>query len=275
MVINYQVKSGLTNISDPLLDWDDMLRPLTEGLQGVEKGSLDRFYENNTFYRKPKVVDKIHGSGEIVANKLALNLFPKGHPWKAELPDPYTFASLCEDTYYNDFNELMGDLADVLRDEAQSLSEAGCSTLLFNAPSLLTLTNDADSLDQAKSAFRRIVRGLSVKTYLHLYFDDISPIFESLLDFRSYGLGIDFTSTNLDSLKGKSAPKALICGCVDARNTKMEKPGELAKFVSLVSDTMGVNNISVSTNCDLEFIPAIFANRKITNIGRSLKMIGD
>ena len=49
--IKLQINAGLTHIKDPLLNWDDMFRPFSQNLKGVEVGSLDRFFENNTFYK--------------------------------------------------------------------------------------------------------------------------------------------------------------------------------------------------------------------------------
>ena len=50
-----------------------MFRPFSQNLKGVEVGSLDRFFENNTFYKKPKVTGKIEGNGEMIS-KILLSL---------------------------------------------------------------------------------------------------------------------------------------------------------------------------------------------------------
>ena len=58
-VIMLQLKAGLNYITDPLLEWDDMLKPYSK-LSGIKMNGLNRFYENNTFYRKPLILSLIH-----------------------------------------------------------------------------------------------------------------------------------------------------------------------------------------------------------------------
>ena len=73
-VIDYQVESGLTYLNDGYLRRQDLLRPFTENLGGVEVGQLYRWFNNNTFYRIPIVKGKL--SGDAPFNKSYPDLLP-------------------------------------------------------------------------------------------------------------------------------------------------------------------------------------------------------
>jgi 5-methyltetrahydropteroyltriglutamate--homocysteine methyltransferase len=58
-VITAQISAGLSYVTDGMLRWQDLLRPFTENLRGIHVGSLARWFNNNTFYRKPIIYNKI------------------------------------------------------------------------------------------------------------------------------------------------------------------------------------------------------------------------
>ena len=41
--------------TDPLFNWQDIFRPLVASIDGISLGPLTRYFETNTFYRKPIV----------------------------------------------------------------------------------------------------------------------------------------------------------------------------------------------------------------------------
>jgi len=270
-IIAHQAKSGITHVSDPLLDWDDMLRPFTENLGDVEKGPLNRFYENNTFYRQPVIKGELSRKGPITKDKIALKLFPKGKKWKADLPDPYTFADLSDNRFYKKKEDVAFAFAEVLAEEVDWLAKQGVTSFQLNAPSL-ALANDVDIIKQAGEAIR-IALKKAPESAVHLYFGDISKNIDRFLDYRVDMIGIDFRSTKLERLKGTRFTKRLGCGYVNAQNTKMETPRDIAAFVMKAKEMLSPRSMAVMPNLDLEFIPQPFANRKVSNIGKACKIL--
>ena len=47
--------------------------------------------------------------------------FPNSVKYKVELPDPFTFATLCENLYYKDFSQLLSDIGNVLKQEIKTI----------------------------------------------------------------------------------------------------------------------------------------------------------
>ena len=270
-ILNLQAKAGITHLSDPLLDWDDMLRPFTDNLGGVERGPLNRFYENNTFYRQPIIKDKLERKTPITKEKISIELFPKGKTKKVDLPEPYTFADLSDNRFYKKKEDLAFAFADVLVEEIAWLSKQGVTSFQLNAPSL-ALVRDSDTIKQAGEAIR-IALKRAPESSVHFYFGDVSKNIHRFLDFEVDMVGIDFAATKLQNLKGTKFTKVLGCGYVDAQNTKMETPKEIADFAVKAKDMLGAKSIVVMPNLDFECIPQTFANRKVSNIGKACKIL--
>ena len=268
-VIDLQVKAGLTYISDPLLDWDDMLRPYL-ALKGVEQGALNRIFEQNTFYRMPLVVERVEWVEPITLKHLSVDLLPKSRDWKVDLPDPYTFAQLSDNRYYKDHRDLVLDLAKALAKEAETLQQH-FKLIQINAPSICSIRS-REELDSAYEALKTVTKGLSAKTYLHLYFGDPTPILNDLLDFPVDGLGLDLVNTEIP--KGLRFGKmGLAAGCVDAGNTRMEKPKKVAEELKSVVDAVEPREVYVCPNYDLEYVPRAYANRKVRRLSKIAKIL--
>src|SRR5919199_816086 len=88
-LIAVQQQAGLDLLTDGLLTWQDIFRPIVEASDGLEAGALTRFLDTNTFYRAP------HGT--TATPKLAAPLderyvAPVPGPRLATLPSPYALA---------------------------------------------------------------------------------------------------------------------------------------------------------------------------------------
>ena len=248
-----------------------MFRPFSQNLKGVEVGSLDRFFENNTFYKKPKVIGKIEGDGKIISNNTIMN-FPDSVKYKVELPDPFTFAALCENLYYKDFSQLLSDIGNVLKQEIETIMKSGCDIIQFNAPAL-TQVKDSDIINQIKDKYREMLTGVNIETYVNVYFSDIKDIYKHILDFGVYGIGVDLINSNINEVKEYGVPKSIIFGCINAQNTLLEDPKNIAEDILKILEQINIIEYGVSTNCDLEFVPEEFAQKKVHIIGNTLKIL--
>ena len=107
-LVKLQLESGISRVSDGQLLWQDFIRPFSERLVGLKGGAdLSRWFDTNSFYRKPSVVKKVKlpedrsfiQDYEVTS---ALNLAKEGKvKRKISIPGPYTLASLVQDEHYN------------------------------------------------------------------------------------------------------------------------------------------------------------------------------
>jgi len=280
-VIKAQVSAGLNYITDGMLKWQDMFRPLTEDLKGMVMGSLTRWFNNNTFYRKPIITDYVKREKDVVKKITYLDKLPKNLPWKAVLPAPYTFVSLSENQSHNNRAELMFKFAEIINEEIRSLTEAGFSYIQLSDPALvyepLAIKFKENELSLVKDALEVTVKGTSIKTCLQTFFGDFSKILPEALEFPVDHLGIDLYTTDLDKLKEYSFEKGVALGLVDSRNSLIEEPDELtavAKEIIESTSFSDTHEVFVCPNCDLEFLPWQKAEEKmqvLSSVTKNLK----
>lgn len=273
--IEAQVSAELSYVIDGMLKWQDLLRPFTENLEGLKTGALARWFNNNTFYRKPIVQGEIQHKKSITTKLAYMEYLPSNIPWKVILPAPYTLAKLSENKFYKNERELMFGYAEILKAEIKSLVEKGFKYIQLSDPALvynpLNVTISKDTLTDVKEALRIALKGANAKTCLQTFFGNFSQIMPEALDFPVDDLGIDLYETNMEELKKYEFNKGVALGLVDARSSLVEDENELVAvakgiFQSIFSSK--IFDVFICPNCDLEFLPWERAEEKIRAISR-------
>ncbi|MBX5327808.1 MAG: hypothetical protein QHH18_02395 [Candidatus Bathyarchaeota archaeon] len=278
--INAQSSAGLTYITDGMLKWQDLLRPFTENLAGVAVGSLSRWFNNNTFYRKPVIVNELRREKNIIQNSSYIKLLPKNIPWKAILPAPYTFTQLSENKFYKSNEELMFKYAEILNEEIKSLAKLGFKYVQLSDPALVykpfKQSISKDKIKTVNEALKVSVEGAQIKTCLQTFFGDFCEILPDALDFPVDHFGIDLYETDLNKLKDYSFDKDIALGLVDARNSLVEEADTLIESIKEIVESLHSSkqkDIFVCPNCDLEFLPWERAQEKMHLIGSVAKRL--
>src|SRR3954464_4541503 len=88
-LVAVQQQAGLDLITDGLLTWQDLFRPVVEASDGLEAGAPTRFLDTNPFYRAP---DGKTATPKLTAPLDERHLAPVPGPRVATLPSPYALA---------------------------------------------------------------------------------------------------------------------------------------------------------------------------------------
>jgi len=279
-VIKAQISAGLDYVADGMLRWQDMLRPFTENLKGITVGSLRRWFNNNTFYRKPIIKDYVKREKDVVINMTHLEKLPKNLPWKAILPAPYTFVSLSENQYYRDKAEFIFKFAEVINEEIKGLAEAGFSYIQLSDPALVYEQSKPKSMKDKSAlvndALEIAVKGTTTETCLQTFFGDFSKILPEALDFPVDHLGIDLYETDFEKLKEYSFEKGVALGLVDSRSSLVEEPDELVTVAKEIIKSIYQSNMGevfICPNCDLDFLPWEKAEEKMKVLSSATKRL--
>ncbi len=246
-IVELQRSLGFEPVTDGMFRWQDIFRPLTKTISGLSAGPLTRFFDNNTFFRRPVVSSRLEYVGGME------NYF-RGE--KLILPGPYTFLRSCEDRSYRSKRELLRDYVRCLEDVVDDLEPA---EVQINEPWLVYRYRRTDPGEEDL----RVVAECSdiLCAPVHLYFGDCSSAARSLSKLGVEVIGVDLIETPPESLKGIDSD--LILGIVDSRNTLLEDGKSL---VELIESFESVH--SLSPNCDLEFLPYNHASRKMELLSR-------
>ena len=287
-IIREQEEAGIELVTDGLLRWDDPVTPFLRDLGSLAPGGLVRFFDNNVYYRRPRVTGRLWFRGSSLTEQYRQAVRHARRPVKAVLPGPYTFARLVEDEHYRNLEGLVADLAENLHLEARALVEAGCRWIQLDEPALAFHPED---VALARSGVARVVEGLSrpgepVTTAVYVYFRDPAPLLDGLAEFPVDVVGLDLasgpggTGTGPEGLAGgptarrlaaEGFPRAVALGCLNGREIRMEPLEEILGLLERVSRHIPPERLYVKPSCGLEFLPHDAALRKLQQVGRAVR----
>ena len=262
-------QSSLDSFVDGQLNWQDLFRPFSEIFDGIQAATLTRWFDNNTFYRKPIIHQKVAFTGNALQRYFRADLLPKNGRKKAILPGPLTFALMSENNAYQSPADLVIDIAKALEATVKKLQGLGYNQFQFDEPCLCSRNRTKSELEVAKQAYETCAQG---KGLVQTYFGDTSHVIDTLLDFPVHAIGIDLYSTPLETLKGHDFNKTLGCGCIDGRNSLLESPDQLRAIIRNAQDQLQPRDIYLTPNCDLAFLPRPVAEKKVRLLGESRRL---
>ncbi len=248
-LVAVQRAADLDLLSDGMLGWQDLFRPLAEAANGLDARPLTRFLDTNTFYRGVLV------DGEPrLASPLPAPDLPAGE-WLGTLPSPLAFARAARD-------EVSAErlAAGVLAPQIEAWASAGAALVVLSEP-FAAREGSADELLRALGELP------AAPLALQLPFADAGPILPALAEAGVSAIGVDFYSTSLDAVP-QGYPKEILAGVLDARSSALESPGELARFAGelLAREPAGV---ALTPNGDLQFVPEPIAREKLARLGQA------
>ena len=266
--------AGVDVINDGQIRWDDLLAPFARAWRNTERGPLERFYDNNTYFRQPVISGPIETDGQtLVADYKKAKKLAK-RELKAAIAGPLTFATLtAEDKHYKDLEARTLAVADALAAELRGLKAAGATLVDVEEPAL---SAHPELVDLARAAFERLAKA-GVSLALYPYFFPITNQIQSLASFPVAQLGVDLRSRehSADAIDRLGALKqTVVLGVVDARNTRVESAREIGELVDAALKKVGADRLWLSTTTGLEFLPHDVAVKKLNALTDGARTTG-
>ena len=265
-----QAAAGLDLVTDGQIRWEDEQTYFARELAGISINGLIRWFDTNMYYRQPVVEGAVSWQKPVTVRDYSFAAEHSAKPVKPVLTGPYTLARLSVDKHYHDNESLALALAEALNQEAKALEEAGATLIQFNEPAILKQKDDFASF---AAICRRLVDGLTAETSLYLYFGDAEGIYPQLLELPFDLIGLDFVMGAANEALLRSAPftKKLGLGIVDARNTRLEAPEQIAERIRSLSDGVDPENVHISPSAGLEFLPREVAQEKLRLLAEGVR----
>jgi 5-methyltetrahydropteroyltriglutamate--homocysteine methyltransferase len=281
-LVELQKSSGFDILSDGQLQWQDFLRPISEIVSGLEIGAdLSRWFDTNTFYRKPTVTKQLSANTSLLEKKYFSDVHLASGPRGIAVPGPYTLGSLVEDLFYGSKEELIHEFAKVLKEILERLSQLSYEEIQVNEPSLVyrygdSCLNNPKNLQTFVTAYQDELSHLKSKITLHTHFGNCSGILKDLLNLEAVNtIGVDFTQTSIESLSSVTLDgKGLGVGCVDARSSFVESPEWISEFCIHALKKLVPSGILILPSCDLKYLPRTYADQKLIAMGAARKIVG-
>ena len=245
-----QQDAGLDLLSDGMLRWQDVFRPLVEAAEGLERGALTRFLDTNTFYRAP------HAEGESPRLAQPLDeryLAPLPAERLVTLPSPF---ALSLGTGVDPRTMAEG----VLKPQVDATQ---AELIVLSEPFLAR--EQGGHLDALASALDVLQGGPPLA--LWITFGDAGNLLEQgLAELPVDAVGIDFYSTSIDAVP-ESFRKHLLAGVLDARNSLLEEPREIAAFAAQLEQK--AERVALVPNGDLQYVSEPIAREKVARLGQA------
>lgn len=244
-----QQDAGVDLLADGMLRWQDVFRPLVEAADGLSRGALTRFLDTNTFYRAP------HADGEpsLAAPLDERFIAPLPAERLVTLPSPF---ALSLGTGIDARTMAEG----VLKPQIDAL---GADLVVLSEPFLAR--EDVFDLDDLAAGLELLHGGPPLA--LWITFGDASGLLErGLAQLPVDAIGIDFYSTPADALPSDFA-KHLLAGVLDARNSLLEDPREIAAFAKQLEER--VEKVALVPNGDLQYVSESIAREKVARLGQA------
>jgi 5-methyltetrahydropteroyltriglutamate--homocysteine methyltransferase len=279
-LVKLQDDTGFETFSDGAFAWQDQLRPIVESLDGVTTGTrYDRWFDTNTFYKKPTAAGKIGVRAFEPKNFIRSDLLPRTKGWKVTLPGPYTFSELSENLHYPNQPDLLSAVAAAEHEIIKRLKDAGVSRFQLSEPCLVYRPYREQALgkgeiDNALAAIQKTVDGIQAKFTVHTYFGDATSILPSLLRLPVDTIGFDLFETDYSRLKIETTKK-LALGIIDGRESNAEDPKWIAETATRVSKHVIGGDIVLVPNSDLKFVPRKVADIKARALADATKLFGE
>ncbi len=262
--VDEQTDAGLDRIVEGQLRWDDMLaHPLTVN-DAVDTGGIVRYYDNNNFYRDPRVTDDLTFSGDVAAElQHAADLLgdAASDSLQAVLPGPYSLADLASNEHYDDTVTFLDAVAEFLAAEVDAFPSH--RTLYLLEPSYVVNPPSDGVAERASAAIDRVATATDAEVVVHTYWGAFEEKpYAHLLDAGIDAVGYDFVAadreTNRYCINEYGAPDQIALGVVDGQNTRVESSETVADRVEWIDDqTPGVDpdTVYLSPNTELFYLP--------------------
>ncbi len=266
--------AGIDVINDGQVRWDDLLAPFARAWRNTERGPLERFYDNNTYFRQPVISGPIETDGQTLVPDFRKAKAIAKREVKAAIVGPLTFATLtAEDKHYKDLEARTLAVADALAAELRGLKAAGATLVDVEEPALAARP---ELVALARAAFDRLAKA-GVPLALYAYFFPNTDLVQALAEFPVAQLGLDVRSREtspraIDRLE--VVKQTVVLGVVDARNTRIETPRELGELVDAALRQVGIDRLWLSPTTGLEFLPHDVAVKKLGALTDAARVTG-
>jgi 5-methyltetrahydropteroyltriglutamate--homocysteine methyltransferase len=252
--------AGVDVVNDGQIRWDDLLAPFARAWNGCDRGPLERFYDNNTYFRQPVITGPITTDGTTLVRDFEFARGIARGQLKAAVCGPLTFASLAEDRHYRSLEDRTLAVADAIAAEIRGLGAAGATLVDVEEPALVA---HPEHFALARAAIERLAAA-GVPLALQTYFFPADPLLDALAAFPVAQVGIDVRSRETHALdKLTTLRQTVVLGIVDARNTRVETESELAGIIEAALKRIPAEYLWVGPTTGLEYLPHDIALQKL------------
>lgn len=266
-----QISAGIDWISDGQVR-ADMIRIFAEKIEGINENlevTSEIFPPSS-----PITVKDLIFTRKIIERKNSKARV------KGIITGPSTMAhslNVEKSPYKNRIEDLVMDLAIVMRYEAKKLEQNKAVALQIDEPVFSTGTVD---LTLGIEAVEFIAKHLNIPVLLHVC-GDVRDVFLDLLEVKYIDyLDLEFGGNpgNLDLLEVdeiRRSDKKIGFGCVDTKTSSVEDVNFIFDLINYAVSRLGNENIIIDPDCGMRLLPRDVAFKKLRNMVSAKKLLAN
>lgn len=262
---------GLSWVTGGHLPRQDLFRPFVESSTGLTSGPLTRWFETNTFFRRPV----IEALPKAVPGRLTKNLPQPTSDLAVILPGPWTFLGLSENRSSLDPPIVARAISELLVSAVQELQAAGVRRFLIHEPlAVVVPPSDATERDKFLTLYHPLERAWAPShTLLWTYFGDGAAALPLLSDLKVNGIGVDLSDTRASDIHSFNPAMSLGLGCLDARTSLPEDPNEIAALAKDLAHRLKPSSLILGPGVPIDLLPYEAAKNKLSVLPQTLRRL--
>jgi 5-methyltetrahydropteroyltriglutamate--homocysteine methyltransferase len=282
LAIRAQEEAGLDIVTDGEIRRESYSNRFATALEGVDLDNpgtaLDRSGHPNPV---PRIVGRIRRRHAVEVDDLK---FLKAHTTrrtKITVPGPFTMSQQAQNDFYASDEEAAMDYADAVNQEIKDLFAAGADVVQIDEPYMQARPQKARTYGLA--ALNRALDGVTGTTCVHICFGYAAIIHErpsgysflpELAECRCRQISIETAQSNLDCSVLRELPgKQILLGTIDLSDMTVESPETVAARIRRALPFCAPENIIVSTDCGMKYLPREAANGKLRALVEGAAMV--
>ena len=264
-------------------------RPLAEqGAANVRPAAPFRkigfpFYDAVTLYETTGRVRAPQGLGCVEEVQFLRRLTDR--PIKVAVPGPLTLLTpLVVREGYARPDDLVDDLAGIVRRELVRLQDSGCAVVQIDEPAFHDYF--ARDLGRVTRLFNDLVAGLRLKIALHVCFGNYAgrprsrrsyrPLLPFLREAQATQLVLEFANREMAEIElwpEYGGDREFACGVVDQKSFYRESPQEVAERVRLALRYVAPDKLWLNPDCGMQFTPRWIGRAKLRALVEGVRLV--
>ncbi len=285
VAIREMERAGIDTITDGEMRRESYSNRFATALEGIDAEQpatiRTRAGEARTV---PRVVGPVRWSGPVEARDVEFLRANTERATKITLPGPFTMAQQAANEAYDEFDELVMDLAAAVNAEAHALQNAGADVIQLDEP---WLRNDPEAARRiAVPAIDRALQGLSVTTAVHLCFGYAALVGDKsanrydflgeLSDTVADQISVEAAQPRLDLAQlSDLAPKIVVLGVLDLGDPEIESSATVAERIRAALQYVPAERLVPAPDCGMKYLPRARAFGKLKALSAAAALVRD
>ena len=282
VAIREMEQAGIDTITDGEIRRESYSNRFATALEGIDAEHPATIQTRGGEARTvPRVVGPVRWAGPVEVSDIEFLRANTDRASKITLPGPFTMAQQASNEAYDEFDELVMDLAAAVNAEAHALQNAGAEVIQLDEP---WLRNDpATARRIAVRAINRALQGLTATTAVHLCFGYAALVGDKsanrydflgeLSDTIADQISVEAAQPQLDlGQLSELSPKVVVVGVLDLGDPQVESADTVAERIRAALAHVPPERLVPAPDCGMKYLPRAraFGKLKALSAGAAL-----